>query len=169
MLQHELLWPDTIMSLVNNNIIIVSTRLIMCQLDWWKHKHAQLLLAKQSVIISLVLSNHQQYSYWNISLFYYSMSGHQICVWAQTYSFLPRHDCDHTIITCQGTNVIGHKRAWAQMCLGANVCGHKRVWAQSCGLKYIWAQMCYYFNLAMPIIMHNYRCDSKKNIYQSLP
>ena len=32
--QHELLWPDTIMSLVNNNIIIVSTGLIMCQLDW---------------------------------------------------------------------------------------------------------------------------------------
>ena len=26
--QHELLWPNTIMSLVNNNIIIVSTRLI---------------------------------------------------------------------------------------------------------------------------------------------
>ena len=49
--QHELLWSDTIMSLVNNNIIIVFTRLIMCQLDWWKHKHAQLLLAKRSVII----------------------------------------------------------------------------------------------------------------------
>ena len=46
--QHELLWPDTIMSLVNNNIIIVSTRLIMCQLDWWKHKHAQLLLVKRN-------------------------------------------------------------------------------------------------------------------------
>ena len=49
--QHKLLWPDTIMSLVNNNIIIVFTRLIMCQLDWWKHKHVQLLLAKRSVII----------------------------------------------------------------------------------------------------------------------
>ena len=62
--QHELLlWSDSIMSLVNNNIIIVFTRLIMCQLDWWKHKHAQLLL---------VFSNHQQYS-WNISLLYYSM------------------------------------------------------------------------------------------------
>ena len=49
--QHELLWSNTIMFLVNNNIIIVFTRLIMCQLDWWKHKHAQLLLAKRSVII----------------------------------------------------------------------------------------------------------------------
>ena len=49
--QHELLWSDTVMSLVNNNIIIVFIRLIMCQLDWWKHKHAQLLLAKRSVII----------------------------------------------------------------------------------------------------------------------
>ena len=39
------------MSLVNNNIIIVSTRLIMRQLDKWKHKHAQLLVAKRSVII----------------------------------------------------------------------------------------------------------------------
>ena len=49
--QHELLWSDTIMSLVNNNIINVFTRLIMCQFDCWKHKHAQLLLAKRSVII----------------------------------------------------------------------------------------------------------------------
>ena len=49
--KHELLWSDIIMSLVNNNIIIVFTRLIMFQLDWWKHKHAQLLLAKRSVII----------------------------------------------------------------------------------------------------------------------
>ena len=48
--QHELLWPDTIMSLVNNNIIIVSTRLIMCKFDWWKHKHAQLLLAERSKV-----------------------------------------------------------------------------------------------------------------------
>ena len=69
------------------NIIIVFTRLIMWQLDWWKHKHAQLLLAKRSVIIQLVFSNHQQYSSWNISLFYYSMSA------------------------CQGTKYVsGHKR-----------------------------------------------------------
>ena len=37
------------------------------------------------------------------------MSGHK-CVWAQTYTFVLRHDCDHTTITCQGTNVSGHKR-----------------------------------------------------------
>ena len=94
------------------------------------------------------------------------MPGHQICVWAQTYTFLPRHDCDHTIIiitcqgidvcghkhvwpqTCQGTNVCGHKRVRAQMWLGKNVSGHKRVWAQTCvgtnvsGHKRVWAQMC---------------------------
>ena len=76
------------------------------------------------------------YSYWNISLFYYNMSGHQICVWAQTHTFLFRHDYGHTIITCQGTNMCGHNR------VGTNMCGHKRVWAQSCGLKYVWAQTC---------------------------
>ena len=54
------------------------------------------------------------------------VSGHKL-VWAQTYTFLAKHYCDHTIITCQGTNVCGHK-----MCLGTNVCGHKRVWAQAC-------------------------------------
>ena len=43
--QHEILWPNT---LVNNNIIIVSTILLMCQLDSSKHKHAQLLLSKRS-------------------------------------------------------------------------------------------------------------------------
>ena len=48
-------------------------------------------------------------------------------VWAETHMFLPRHDCDHTIITYQGTIVSGHKRLWAQSCLGTNVCGHNRV------------------------------------------
>ena len=111
-------------------------------------------------------SNHQQYSSWNISLFYYSMSscqgtkyvsGHKR-VWAQMYMFLPRHDCDHMIITCLGTIVSGHNRIWAQSCLGTIVSGnnrvwaqsylgtivsgHNRVWAQSCGLKYVWAQSC---------------------------
>ena len=69
------------------------------------------------------------------------VSGHKR-VWTQTYMFLPRHDCDHTIITCQGTNVSGHKHVWAQSCLGTIVSGHNRVWAQSCGLKYVWAQSC---------------------------
>ena len=60
--------------------------------------------------------------------------------------FLPRYDCDHTIITCQGTNVSGHKRVWAKSCLGTNVSGHNRVWAQSClgtivsGHHRVWAQ-----------------------------
>ena len=81
------------------------------------------------------------------------MSGHQICVWAQMYTFQPRHDCNHTIIiiTCQGTNVSdrnmcghrrvwaqapGHKSVWARTCLGTNVCGHKHVWEQTCGLRF---------------------------------
>ena len=69
-------------------------------------------------------------------------------VWTQTYMFLPRHDCDHTIITCQGTNVSRHKHVWAQSCLGTNVSGHKCVWAQTCvstimsGHKCVWAQSC---------------------------
>ena len=84
--------------------------------------------------LTIVFSNHQQYSYWNISLFYYSMSGHQICVWAQTYTFLPRHDCDHTIITCQGTNVSGHKHVWAQSCL---VTGHNLVGSSMYGHKHV--------------------------------
>ena len=51
-------------------------------------------------------------------------------------------------ITCQGTNVSGHKHVWAQMCVGTNVCGHNRVWAQTCvgtnvcGHKRVWAQTC---------------------------
>ena len=84
------------------------------------------------------------------------MSGHQICVWAQTYTFLPRHDCDHTIIiiTCQGTNVYGHKYVWAQTCVGTNVSGHKHVWAQTCvgtsvcGHKRVWAQTCLGINVS---------------------
>ena len=34
--------------------------------------------------------------------------------------------------SCWGTNVSGHKHAWAQSCLSANVSEHKCVWAQSC-------------------------------------
>ena len=69
-------------------------------------------------------------------------------VWAQTCTFLPRHDCDHTIITCQGTNLSGHKRVWAQTCVGTNVSRHKRVWAQKCvgtnisGHNRVWVQTC---------------------------
>ena len=78
------------------------------------------------------------------------MSGHKR-VWAQTYlgtnvherlctdTFVSRHDCDHTIITCQGTNFSGHKRVWAQTSLGTNESGHKQVWAQT---VLAWAQAC---------------------------
>ena len=61
---------------------------------------------------------------------------------------MPSHDSDHTIITCQGTNVSGHNRVWAQTCVGKNVSGHNRVWAQTyvgtnvCGHKRVWAQSC---------------------------
>ena len=110
--------------------------------------------------IGLVFTNHQQYSYWNISLFYYSMSGHQICAWAQTYTFLLRHNykmSGHRCVwaqTCVGTIVSGHKCVWAQTCVGTNVSGHKRVWAQTymgtnvcghksmCGHKRVWTQTC---------------------------
>ena len=139
----------------------------MCQLDWWKHKHAQLLLAKRSkmwlfnycsAITSSIPTGIFRYFIIACQGIKYE-SGHKR-VRAQTYSFLPRHDCDHTIITCvsghkhvwiqtcigtimsgqkcvwhqtcMGTNVSGHKRVWVQKCAGSNVSGHKRVWAQSC-------------------------------------
>ena len=87
------------------------------------------------------------------------VSGHKICVWAQTYTFLPTHDCVHTIITCQGTNlsghkVCGHKNVRSQTCLGTTVCGDKRVWAQTCvvtnvfGHKRVWSQTCVGTNLS---------------------
>ena len=92
--------------------------------------------------------------YFVILLYHASLLGFQICVWAQTYMFLPRHDCDHTIITCQGANVSGHKHVWAKSCLGTNVCGHNCVWAQTCvdkilclgtnmsGHNRVWAHSC---------------------------
>ena len=73
------------------------------------------------------------------------VSGHKR-VWAQTYMFLLRHDCDHKIITCQAQSCV-----WAQTCVGTIVCGHKHmylVWAQTCvgtimsGHKCVWAQTC---------------------------
>ena len=146
--QHKLLRPDTIMSLVNNNIIIVSTRLIMCQLDWWKHVQA----------CSTVVGEVFPTSSIPTEIFRYFMSGHQICVWAQSclvtnvhvsaQTRLWPHDYNmsgHQCVwaqTCVGTIESGHKREWAQTCVGTNVCGHKRVWAHSCGLKCVWAQKC---------------------------
>ena len=131
------LWPDTSMSLVNNNIIIiVSTRLIgentsMYNCCWRSEvKCDYLTTVKQSQSVFLL-------EYFVILLYH---------VWTQTYTFLPRHDWDHTIITCQGTNVFGYKHVWAQTSVGTNVSGHKRVWAQTsvgtnvCGHKRVWAQ-----------------------------
>ena len=103
--QHEL-WPDTNMSLDDNNIIIVSTRLWLCQLDWWKHR-AQTCLGTYVHVRScldtfvsihdcdhtIIMSGHKK------------ISGHKR-VWPQT---------------CVSTNVSGHKRVRAQSCLGTNV------------------------------------------------
>ena len=76
-------------------------------------------------------------------------------IWAQTNTFLPRYDCDHTIITCQGTNMSGHKRVWAQTYLGTNVgtnvCGHKRVWAQTFLGTILRAQVCMGTNVWSPM------------------
>ena len=63
--------------------------------------------------------------------------------------FLPQHDCDHTIITCQGTNVSGHKCVWEQTCVGTIVCGHRRV-----GIIVL-SQVCIGTNVWSPGIMYN--------------
>ena len=132
------------MFFVNNNILIVSTRLIdentsMAVNCCWRSevKYDYLTTVQQSPAVFLL-------EYFFILL---------LQVWAQTclgttYTFLPRHDCDHTIMICQVTKASGYKRFWAQTCVGANVCGHKRVWAQTClGTnvcvhKRVWAQSC---------------------------
>ena len=129
----------------------------MCQLDWWKHKHAQLLLAKRSEVwlfnyCSAITSSIPTgiFRYFIIAFQGTKyVSGHKR-VRAQTYTFLPIHVCYHTIITCQGTNVSGHKHVgtnvsghkhvWAQTCLDTNMCGHKRVWVQTCLGSSVWAQ-----------------------------
>ena len=133
--------------------MIVPRHISTCQLDWWKHKHAQLLLAKRSerrLFNYVLFSNQQQYCYWNSSLIYYCMPGHQICVWAQTclgtnvhvsaQTWLWPHDYNYNMSgyrcvwaqTCVSTNMSGHKCVWAQTCQGTNVAGQKRVWAQTC-------------------------------------
>ena len=155
------LWPDTSMSMVNNNIIIiVSTRLIgentsMYNCCWRSEvKCDYLTTVKQSQAVFLL-----EYSV----ILLYNMSGHkhtrfcpdmiesirlyhvraQMClgtnvfghkrVWAQTS--VGTIECGHKRVwaqTCLGTIVCGHKRVRAQTCVGTNVCGHNRVWAQSC-------------------------------------
>ena len=84
--QHES-WPDTIMSLVNNNIIIVSAILIMCQLVWGKHTHVQLLLARE-------ISEMWVFNY---------------C--SAIASSIPTGIFRYFIIACQGSKYVsGHKR-----------------------------------------------------------
>ena len=93
------------------------------------------------------------------------MSGYQICDWAQTYMFLPRYDCDHTIITCQGTNVSGHKCFWAQTCLGTNMSGHKRhnVFGHNRVGIIVWAQVCMGTNVWSPFWMRfTYRRELRR-------
>ena len=111
------LWPDTSMSLVNNNIImIVSTRLIgentsMCMFNCcWRSevKCDYLTTVKQS---------------WTSSI--------------------PTGIFRYFIITCLDTNVHVSAQTWLwPHDLGTNMCGHNRVWAQSCGLNHVWAQSC---------------------------
>ena len=45
------------------------------------------------------------------------------------------HDCNHTIIACQGTNVSVRKRVWEQTCLGTNVSWPNRVGLSMYGHK----------------------------------
>ena len=158
--QHELLWSDTIMSLVNNNTIISIIKVAKYLVIWLvtrmngltrfllslsncvhKINFVPTWLVKTQACPTVVgetkrdyLTSVQQSPAVFLQEYFVivSLSGYQICVWAQTYMFLPRHDCDYTIITCQGTNVSGHKRVWAQSCLGTIVSGHNRVWALSC-------------------------------------
>ena len=162
------LWRDTIMFLDNYNIFIVYK--IMCQLDWWKHKHAHCSTVVGETKWNVLFINYcsvitMQYSSWNISWFYYNMSGHKICLWAQACPGTNVHVFAQTWICSHNNyyNMSGHRFVWAQTCLGTIVCGHKpvcehkRVWAQTCvaqscvgtivwaksfGLKYQWAQTC---------------------------
>ena len=145
-------WPDKIMY---NNIIDYCVHKIMRQLDWWKDKHAQLLLAKRC---EMWLFNYCSAITSSIptGIFHYFI----IC---QDTKYVSGHKrtrfCRDMIVTtrlyharaqmCLGTSMHGHKRVWAQTWVGTNVlCGHKRVWAQTCvgtnvsGHKRAWAQAC---------------------------
>ena len=124
--QHEL-WPDTIMSLNNNNIIIVSTRLFvnligentsMLNCCWRSEVKCDYLFNYCSAITSSIPTGifrnfiitwqgtdvHVCALTW-LWPHYYNMSGRK-CVWA---------------LTCLGTNVTGHN------CVGSSMYGHKCV------------------------------------------
>ena len=79
--QHEL-WPDTIMSLDNNKYYNCVHK-IMCQLDWWKHKNAQLLLVKRSEKWLFHYCSAFTSSIPTVIFRYFIVSGHKH-VWAQS-------------------------------------------------------------------------------------
>ena len=116
------LWPDTSMSLVNNNIImIVSTRLIgintsMCMFNCcWRSevKCDYLTTVNQSQAVFLL-----EY----FVIFYYNMSGHKRTRFCLDMIVTTRFGYKHVWAqTCVGTIV------WAQTCVGTNVSGHNRV------------------------------------------
>ena len=117
--QHEL-WPDTIIPLDNNNIIIVSTRLYVNLIGENTSKHAQLLLAKRSEMwsfnyFSAITGSNPTGIFRN---FIKTSQGTKICVWAQT---------------SVGKKVFGPKRVWAQTGLGTIVC------AQACMGTNVWS------------------------------
>ena len=169
--QHEL-WPDTIMFLNNNNIIIVSTRLCVnligeniSMLNYCRRSEVKCYyLTTVQLSPAVFLLKYFEILLQNVRALNNYVSGVK-SVRAQTYTLLPRHDCDHTphdnnmsgqkcvwAQTCVGTIMCGHKRVWTQTCVGTNMCGHKRVWAQTClGTNVcghnregtiVWAQVC---------------------------
>ena len=89
------------------------------------------LLYNQELMIKINILSQESFRDKIVAFYYYI-----------TDPFVPRRDCDHTSITCQGTNVSENKRVWAQSCLGTIVCGYNRVWAQMCGHNQVWAQTC---------------------------
>ena len=119
----------------------------MCQLYWWKHMHAQqLLLAKRSEMwlfnyCSAITSSIPTGIFRNFIITCQGtkyVPGHNH-VWAQTYTFVPRHICAQTWLWPHDYIMTGHKRVWAQTCLGTNLSGHKHVWEQTCLGKNVWS------------------------------
>ena len=108
--------------------------------------------AKWNVIIWLLLNNHKQYSYWNISLFYYNMSGHKRTRFCPDMIVTTRFGYKHVWAqTCVGTIVCGHKRVRSQTCVGTIMCGHNRVWAQSCMGPIVWSPI-FLYNFCIQLI-----------------
>ena len=98
----------------------------MCQLDWWKHKHGQMLLGKRS---EMWLFNYCSVI---IAVFLLDTAHIIICIWAQTCLGIKVDVSAHTWLWPHDYSMSGHKRVWAQTCVGTDVRGHKHVWAQTC-------------------------------------